>query len=182
MALFIVCGILASAAIWYYTCYNELVRGRVGTEQGWSAVEVELKRRLDLISNLVEIVKGYASHERATLESIVLKRQGDGITAQDASGSEQMVRGSMKTLFAVAEAYPDLKAHEQYSELLRELTETENRIAGRRHAYNQTVASYQNLLTMVPSNMVASFHSFPAKEFFDIPDDIASAVPEVKLT
>lgn len=169
---------------WHYTTYNGFVNARTGVEQSWSNVEVELKRRLDLIDNLVAVVKGYAAHEASTLEATVKARTPISMTggALQATQSIPVLKDVIGKIFGLAEAYPDLKAAPQFLSLQEELVTTENRIAERRHAYNQTVSRYQNLKQAFPSSIVGSLHDFPNKEFFDAPDNIINEVTTVKFS
>ena len=167
--------------VWYYLTYNNLVSFRNSVEQSWSNVEVELKRRFDLIQNLVAVVKGYAAHERETLEKITsLRTKADSISnPNEATAIQNEMSQALTKLVAIAEAYPQLKADTQFLELQQELTETENRIAERRSAYNQTVNLYLNRRQAFPGNIIAQVHSFTAKAFFDAPDELVNSVPNV---
>ncbi len=182
MTLIVFIAIVAFV-LWYYFAYNSLVGSRNAVEQAWSNVEVELKRRYDLIQNLVSIVKGYAVHERETLEKVTaLRAKADTATdpVQAAAAQQEMAQALVR-LVAVAESYPDLKADRQFLNLQQELSGTENRIAERRSAYNQCVNLYQNACESFPGNIIASVHSFPEKAFFDAPDDIVEAAPTISL-
>ncbi len=162
--------------------YNRLVRLRNRTQNAWAQVDVQLKRRYDLIPNLVETVKGYASHERATFEEVVKARTA----AQDATGiadqavAENMLTGALRRLFALAEAYPELRASENFQQLQGELAETENKISVARQIYNDTALTYNNAVQTVPSNLVAGIFGFRTREYFEIEDDARSA-PEVRF-
>ena len=167
-------GILFVAYIaWHYVTYNSLVNARVATEQSWSNVEVELKRRLDLLENLVQIVKGYSRHEAETLIGTVAQRNLSASTgnAQAATQSATLIKDTISKLFVLAEAYPDLKASEQFRSLQHEIANTENRIAERRNAYNQTVSICNNACHASPSNLVAYVYDFKDRNFFDISDE-----------
>jgi LemA protein len=183
IATFIVLVAAAAFAGWYYLTYNSLVSYRIATEQAWSNVEVELKRRFDLIGNLVAVVKGYATHEKQTLEDITrLRGEADkAIDPVQAVQVQQQLTSTLTRLVAVAEAYPELKANEQYLGLQQELTETENRIAERRSAYNKTVNAYLNQCQIFPANVIASVHQFPEKKFFDAPDEAVAQVPNAAV-
>ena len=149
--------------------YNGLVRDRNRVDNAWGQVEVQLKRRYDLIPNLVETVKGYASHERETFEQVTLARSA----AQSASGpadqaqAENFLTQALRQLFAVAEDYPELRASENFAGLQDELTETENRIAVGRQIYNDTVLTFNNKVQQIPTNFVAAATGFKAREFFE---------------
>jgi LemA protein len=162
--------------------YNRLVRLRNRTNNAWSQVDVQLKRRYDLIPNLVETVKGYAAHEKQTFEDVVKART----VAQDASGveeqaqAENMLTGALRRLFALAEAYPELRASENFRNLQEQLAEAENKISVARQIYNDTTLSYNNAVQTVPSNFVAGVFGFDVRAFFEVDDDARSA-PEVRF-
>ena len=158
--------------------YNGLVRLRNRVENAWAQIDVQLRRRYDLIPNLVETVKGYASHERETLEAVVVARNA-AIAAQTPSeqaASENMLTGTLKSLFALAEAYPDLKANTNFLELQEELTATEDRIAYSRQYYNDSVLKYNNKLQTFPSNVVANMFKFVESEYFQSDDEARGPV------
>ena len=162
--------------------YNRLVRLRNRTENAWSQVDVQLRRRYDLIPNLVETVKGYASHERATFEEVTAARA----RAQAASGvadqaqAENALTAAIGRLFAVAEAYPELRASENFQQLQAQLADTEDKIRVARQVYNDTVLSYENARETVPTNLVASMFSFEEKPFFEIEEPVREA-PRVQF-
>jgi LemA protein len=173
--------ILAAIAI-----YNGLVNKKVETENAWSQIDVQLKRRHDLIPNLVETVKGYATHERETLEKVVQARNAavnaKGVVEQ--AQAENALSGTLKTLFAVAEAYPDLKANQSFLGLQEELTATENRIGFARQHYNDVVGQYNAALMRFPANTIAGMFGFRQVEFFQLDAAEAAAVrqaPQVKF-
>jgi LemA protein len=149
--------------------YNRLVRLRNQIEAAWSQIDVQLKRRYDLIPNLVETVKGYASHERETFEAVTRARQqaaGAG-TVEEQAQAENMLTQTLRQLFAVAEAYPQLKANENFLELQEELTGTEGRIAFARQFYNERVLAYDNSLETFPSNVIAGAFGFKPRPYFE---------------
>jgi LemA protein len=149
--------------------YNGLVRLRNRIDNAWSQIDVQLKRRYDLIPNLVETVKGYAAHERQTLESVTQAR-ANAINAQgpaQQAEAENVLSGALKSLFAVAEAYPDLKANQNFLSLQEELTSTEDRVAYARQFYNDSVLSYNNKLQTFPRNVIAGMFSFDKREYFE---------------
>jgi LemA protein len=160
--------------------YNGLVNKKVETENAWSQISVQLKRRYDLIPNLVETVKGYASHEKETLERVIAARnmamgahsRGEQVQA------ENMLSGALKTLFAVSEAYPDLKANENFKHLQEELTSTENKIGFARQHYNDAVGNYNSAIQRFPGNLIAGFGGFKQVEFFQLDAAEAAAVKE----
>jgi LemA protein len=162
--------------------YNGLVRLRNQVKNAWSQIEVQLKRRYDLIPNLVETVKGYAKHERETMEAVVKARQ----QAIDVSGSvadqaqaENMLSQTLRSLFAVAEAYPDLKANENFLALQEELTSTENKISFSRQHYNDSVMGMNNKVEMFPSNIIAGMFNFHKEEFFEVEEPAERDAPKV---
>jgi LemA protein len=179
----VVVAVLVVAAI---AIYNSLVNKKVETENAWSQIDVQLKRRHDLIPNLVETVKGYASHEKDTLEKVVQARN----MAVNAKGvaehaqAENMLTGALRTLFAVSEAYPDLKANQSFLALQEELTATENRIGFARQHYNDAAGRYNAALMRFPSNVLGNMFGFRQVEFFQLdPAEAAAArqAPQVKF-
>ncbi|HPQ41286.1 MAG TPA: LemA family protein [bacterium] len=175
--------IIAALVFWVFGLYNGLVRLRNAVKNAWSQIDVQLKRRHDLIPNLVETVKGYAAHEKETLERVIAARN----FAVNASGpaeagkAEGALTGALKSLFAVSEAYPDLKANQNFLALQEELTSTENKIAFSRQAYNDAVMQYNNKTEMVPTNIIAGMFNFKAAEFFEIEVPEDREVPEVSF-
>jgi LemA protein len=157
--------------------YNRLVRLRNRTQNAWSQVDVQLRRRYDLIPNLVETVKGYASHEQETFEEVTRARTA----AQQAQGvAENALTAAIGRLFAVAEAYPQLRATENFQQLQSQLEDTEQKIAVSRQVYNDTVLSYNNATQTVPSNVIAGIFHFQPKEFFEIEEPVREA-PQVRF-
>ena len=164
--------------------YNSLVRRRNQVDNSWSQIDVQLKRRHDLIPNLVEAVKDYMSYEQETLTNVTRARaaaidagkQGPQAMAE----AENALTGTLKTLFAVAESYPDLKANQNVMQLQEELTSTENKIAFARQFYNDSVLTYNNKIQMFPSNLIAGMFNFTARQFFEVPEE-DKAVPKVDL-
>jgi len=162
--------------------YNSLVRLRNRADNAWAQVDVQLKRRYDLIPNLVETVKGYASHEKSTFEQVVEARNRAlaAGTVEEQAQAENFLTGALRQLFALAESYPDLKASQNFSELQAQLAETENKIAVSRQIYNDSVLTFNNRVQTVPSNMVAALTGFSVKPFFDAPEE-AEQAPEVRF-
>ena len=158
--------------------YNSLVRQRNKVDNSWKQIDVQLKRRHDLIPNLVEVVKDYMSYEKEVLENVTKARS----QAMQASGpaeagkAENMLSGALKSLFAVAENYPDLKANQNVSQLQEELTSTENKIAFARQLYNDVVMYFNNKVQTFPSNIIAGAFGFKAREFFEVPEEEKEAV------
>ena len=181
--LLIAVGLLVVAVLVFFGIYNGLVRARIGSETAWSDIDVQLKRRHDLIPNLVNSVKGYASHEKETLENVVKARESAvGASGVAASGqAEGMLSAALGRLMAVAEAYPDLKANQNFLQLQEELTSTENKIGFARTNYNRMTANYNERLQAIPSNVVASMFNFQKRDLFEIEDPAAREVPEVSF-
>ena len=175
----IILAILAVVIIYLISAYNGLVTLRNRSQEAWADIEVQLKRRYDLIPNLVNTVKGYASHESGTFEKVTEARtlaMGAGAMTDHAQ-AENMLSGALKSLFAVAEAYPDLKANQNFLELQRELSDTENKIQAARRFYNGMVRDLITKIEHFPSNIVAGMFGFKKMEYFDIPDNGPEANP-----
>ncbi len=162
--------ILALFVIWLIATYNSLIRSRNQVDEAWSDIEVQLKRRYDLIPNLVSTVKGYAAHERGVFEKVTEARTRamGAQSPHDKLAAENMLTGALKSLFAVAENYPDLKANQNFLSLQGDLTDTENKIQASRRFYNGTVRDFNTKLQVFPTNMIAGMLNFKAREFFDI--------------
>jgi LemA protein len=164
--------------------YNSLVRGRNHVKESWAGIDTELKRRYDLIPNLVETVKGYASHEREVLERVVESRSravaSTGSPASQAE-DENLLVGALKRLFAVVEAYPELKASQNFLALQKQLAETEDRLQASRRLYNGNVREFNNRCEMFPTNILASMFHFAKAEFFEIESAIEREAPKVGL-
>ncbi len=173
--------LLAAVVVGLVLLYNRLVTFRNRVENAWAQVDVQLKRRYDLIPNLVETVKGYAAHERETFEAVTAARS----RAQSAQGpaeqgaAEGILGQALGRLFAVAEAYPELQADENFRQLQTELGETENRIAVSRQVYNDTVLTYNNAIQTVPGVVLAGPFGFAKKEFFELEEEAAREAPRV---
>ena len=165
-------GLVVLVALWVAFAYNGLIRLRNRIEGAWSQIDVQLQRRYDLIPNLVETVKGYAKHERGTFEAVTRAR-ADAINAQGVAAqaqAETMITSALKSLFAVAEAYPDLKANENFVALQEELSGTEGRIAYARQFYNDTVQRYNTKIQSFPTMFVARPFGFAEREYFEADD------------
>jgi LemA protein len=170
--VWIVLALVVIAAIYGLVTYNGLISMRNRIENAWAQIDVQLKRRYDLIPNLVETVKGYASHERETLEEVVQARNA-AMAAQgphDQAAAENMITGALKSVFALSEAYPDLKANQNFLNLQEELTGTEGRIAYARQFYNDSVYRYNTKIQSVPANLIAKQFSFAEREYFEVDD------------
>ncbi len=187
VAMFVVLLLLAAFAVLvvaFIVIYNRLVRLRNTVDQAWSDVEVQLQRRYDLIPNLVETVKGYAAHERETLEQVVRARQQaiqiKGDVARKAE-AENMLTQALRQLFALAEAYPNLKANENFLDLQRQLAEIEENIQLARRYYNAVVRDNNNAVQMFPSNIVAKMFGFGLRDYFELEEAEARRAPEVRF-
>ncbi len=180
--LWILVAVLVVLALALVTLYNRLVRLRNRTENAWSQVDVQLKRRYDLIPNLVETVKGYAAHERQTFEEVAAARtraqQASGVAQQ--AEAENVLTAAIGRLFAVAEAYPELRASENFQQLQGELTQTESRIAVARQVYNDTVLTYDNAIQTIPANLIAGLFGFASKPYFEVEEPVREA-PQVRF-
>jgi LemA protein len=175
--LWIVLAVVVLLVLGLVLLYNRLVRLRNRVDNAWAQVDVQLRRRYDLIPNLVETVKGYAAHERDTFEAVTEARtraQRAG-TVQDQAQAENILSQALGRLFAVAEAYPELQADENFRQLQEELATTENRIAVSRQVYNDTVLTYNNAIQTVPGVLVAGPFGFPKREFFEAEDAVREA-------
>lgn len=185
LAIFIVVVLVVLGAAGYVIgLYNGIKRKGITADQAWSDIDVQLKRRHDLTPNLVNTVQGYASHERETLESVIEARN----QAADAGGSvadqaqkENMLTQTLGKLFALAEAYPDLKANQNFMQLQEELTSTENKIGFARQHYNRSVSQYNQAIEVFPGNVVANMFNFTEREFFEIEDPAHREVPQVQF-
>ena len=169
--------------VWAIAIYNGLVRARNRVDNSWAQIEVQLKRRHDLIPNLVETVKGYASHERGTFEAVTEARtaaqraEGPAATAQ----AEGILGQALGRLFAVAEAYPELKANQNFLDLQNQLSETEDKIAVSRQVYNDTVLTFNNSIQTFPAVILANSFGFTKREFFEVEDGAEREVPQVSF-
>jgi len=171
-AVWILVAIVVLVALFVAVAYNGFVRRRNRIDKAWAQIDVQLRRRYDLIPNLVETVKGYAAHERGTFEAVTQARAnaiGAQGVAQQAQ-AETQITGALKSLFAVSERYPDLKANQNFLALQEELTSTEGRIAYARQFYNETVRSYNTRIQSFPTNLLAGGFGFGAREYFEADD------------
>lgn len=183
MTLYIVIGVVVLLVAGFIGIYNSLVARRNRIDEAWSDIEVQMKRRYDLIPNLLETVKGYASYEREVFENVTRARsQAIGArTAEEHARAENALSSTLKSLFAVAEAYPDLKANTNFLELQRELSDTENKIQSARRFYNSNVRDYNIILESFPSNFIARSFGFKKREFFDLEEEQAHETVKVKF-
>lgn len=181
LALFVILGLLVVLGLVIVGAYNGLIRGRNQVENAWSQIDVQLKRRIDLIPNLVETVKAYAAHEKDTLDAVIKARNAAMSAPQTPSGQAQadnQITGALRQLFALSEAYPDLKANQNFLALQEELTQTESRVAYARQFYNDTVLSYNNKLETFPTVFFAKMLKFSKREYFEA-DEAGREVPKV---
>jgi LemA protein len=175
--------VIAVIAIYGVSIYNSLVRLRNQVKNAWSQIDVQLKRRHNLIPNLIETVKGYMTHERDTLENITKARSAavDASSIADKSKAESQLSGALGKFNLVVENYPDLKANQNFLSLQEELTSTENKISFARQSYNDQVLFYNNKIEMFPSNLLAGMYHFNKEEFFEIEVEEEREVPKVKF-
>ena len=181
-------AVVVVVALWLIAAYNKLVRLRVDADNGWSQIDVQLKRRYDLIPNLVETVKGYASHEKETLDAVISAR-AKAVSVHDASNSgakemgmaEGMLTQALGRLIAVAEAYPDLKANTNFLSLQEELSSTENKIGFAHQHYNDTVGRYEEARQSFPVNIVAGVFNFAKRDYFEVTEPAAREAPKVSF-
>jgi LemA protein len=181
--LWIVIAIVVVLGLFVVAIYNRLVRLRNRAENAWAQVDVQLRRRYDLIPNLVEAVKGYASHERATFEEVTKARTAaqQAQTVEEQGKAENLLTQAIGRLFAVAEAYPELRATENFQQLQGQLEETETKIAVSRQVYNDAVLTYDTALETVPTNIVGNLFSFEAREYFEVEEPAAREAPRVQF-
>lgn len=183
ITLGVVIGIVAIIALWVMATYNRLVVLKNRIENAWHQMEVQLQRRYDLIPNLVETVKGYAKHEKEIFEKIAQARAAamGAKTPAEKAQAESELTAALKTLFAVAESYPDLKASQNFLALQEELTTTENKLAYARQAYNDTVYLFNRTIQMFPTNIIASMFGFKPYEYFNVETPEARKAPKVEF-
>ena len=183
MTLWIVLGVVAVLALMIAGVYNSLVQLRVSVQNGWSQIDVQLKRRHDLIPNLVETAKGYIAHERGTLESVTKARQMavDASSIKDKLAAENMLTSTLRSLMAVSENYPNLKADQTMMRLQEELTTTENKISFARQYYNDEVNRLNTAVQSFPSNVIAAQFGFKNAEFFEVELPEERKAPQVKF-
>lgn len=181
--LWIILIVIAVIIVAMIVMYNNLVRLRQRVKEAWSDIDVQLKRRYDLIPNLIETVKGYAAHERELLEKVTEARtQAMGASSpKEKADAENMLSGTLKTLFAVSENYPQLKANENFLELQRELSDTENKIQAARRFYNGNAMELNTKVDSFPTNIVANMFSFKQEEFFELEEEAAKEPVKVKF-
>ena len=186
LAVYIIIGVVVVFLIIFLVLYNGLVRLRNQVKNSWAQIDVQLKRRYDLIPNLMETVKGYMKHERETLEAVTkarnLAQQVSSAGAGERAKAEGELSSALSRLLVVVERYPDLKANQNFLALQEELTSTENKISFSRQFYNDSVLRYNNQTQMVPSNIVAGMTGFKASEFFEVTVAAEREAPKVSFT
>jgi LemA protein len=183
MTLIVILVVIAVIVFLIIGLYNSLVQLRVRADSAWSDIDIQLKRRHDLIPNIVETVKGYAAHEKGTFENIAKWRSAamGATTPAEASAAENQLTGALRQLFAVAEAYPQLRASEQFTSLTQSLQEVEDALQNARRYYNAVVRDYNTRLQSFPANMFAGALGFQAKQFFELSSPQEKEVPQVKF-
>jgi LemA protein len=184
MTILIILGLAVVVAVYFVSVFNALVRLKNQIKNAWSQIDVQLKRRHDLIPNLIETVKGYMTHERDTLENITAARSKamSAGSVGEKSAAENALSQAIGRFYAVAESYPDLKANQNFLSLQEELTATENRIAFARQNYNDQVLFYNNKIQMFPSNLVAGWFNYTQEEYFQVEDKAQREVPKVDFS
>ena len=187
MEIWIVLGVIAVIALFLIAMYNRLVTLRQRVKEAWADIDVQLKRRWDLIPNLVETVKGYAAHERTVFENVT-KARADAISAgqtgtpADRAAAENMLTSALRSVFAVAENYPQLQAVQEFKDLSENLTATEDKIAFARRFYNGNVRDYNTALMTFPTNLLAGMFGFTSEQYFELADAAAREVPKVSFS
>ncbi len=182
MAAIIIVAIVVVIGIWFVTIYNGIVTKDNRCDNAWQTIDAQLQRRNDLIPNLVETVKGYAKHESSTLEAVTQARAAvaNAKTPEDKMEASNVLSGTLKTLFAVSEAYPDLKANTNFQQLQGELSETENKISYARQSFNDCVLEYNNAIETFPGNIVAG-RKFKTRQGFEVTEASVREAPQVKF-
>ncbi len=185
MTLWIVLGVVALPILWIISMYNGMVREKIKIDNAWSDISVFLKKRFDLIPNLVNTVKGYAAHESQTLEKVIQARNAAvAVPTGDVAGmaaANQQLGGALRGLLAIAESYPDLKANAQFLELQAALQGIEGELANSRRYYNATVRDFNTMIQQFPGNLVAGIGGFKARDFFELEDKAEAKNVEVKF-
>jgi len=181
--LLVLVALVFSLVGWFFVTYNSLISLKVRVDNAWSQIDIQLKRRHDLIPNLVEAVKGYMSYEKETLERVIKARSQavDASGLKDKAQAENFLTQTLRSLFAVVERYPDLKANQNVLKLQEELTSTENKISFARQYYNDEAARFNTLILVVPTNVVANSLGFTKKDFFELEDKSEKEAPKVQF-
>ena len=183
VGLIVLAVLIVGVLFWLMGSYNGLVRLKVQADNAWADIDVQLKRRHDLIPNLVETVKGYAGHEKGTLEGVIAARNS-AVSAQGPAAkaeAEGMLTGALRQVFALAEAYPQLRAVESFNDLQRQLSALEDTLQSARRYYNAVVRDFNTAIQQFPSNIVAGMFHFKEREFFELKDEAERAVPKVSF-
>lgn len=180
---YIIIGILIAIVLWAIAMYNKFIKLIHRTSESWADIDVQLKRRYDLIPNLINTVKGYAAHEKETFTKVTeMRTRAMNATGAEAQGkAENMLAGALKSLFAVSENYPDLKANENFVELQRELSDTENKIQAARRFYNTNVRDLSIALDSFPQNLIGNMFKFEKQEFFELDENEEEAREPVEV-
>jgi LemA protein len=185
LEVWIIIGIVVVLGLLFVGIYNSLVQKRIRCREAWSQIDVQLKRRYDLIPNLIETVKGYAAHERETLERVIQARNAAvAVPPGDVKGkaqAENFLTGALRQLFALSESYPNLKANENFMQLQEELTSTENRIAFARQHYNDSAAVYNTARERFPNTVIAGMFNFQPRDYFEIEEPAHREAPKVQF-
>jgi LemA protein len=183
MGFYIVLGIVVILFLWFIGTYNRLISAKNAADNSWADIDVQLKRRYDLIPNLVETVKGYAGHEKTLFENVTKARAAamNAQTPAQHAAAENMLSSTLKSLFAVAESYPELKASQNFMELQSELRDTEDKIEAARRFYNANVRDWNTMIQQFPTNLIAGPMSFKAREFFELGDSAQREAPKVSF-
>ena len=183
MEIIIVLGVIALVVLFFVAQYNRLIRLNISVDEAWAQIEVQLKRRADLIPNLVETVKGYAKHEQSTFDAVVTARAKatTASTVADTAAADGMLTQALRGLLAVAEAYPDLKASANFISLQEELATTENKVAFSRQFYNDNVRELNTAVKTVPTNFFSGFAKVNEREFYEVEDPQDRKAPNVKF-
>ncbi len=184
MITYIIWAVVVIVVLWLVGAFNALVRARNRVKEAWSDINIQLRRRHDLIPNLVETVKGYAAHEQGVLEAVIQART-QAVTAgslEQKGQAENMLSGALKNLFALSEAYPTLKANENFAKLQDELSDTENKIQASRRFYNSNVLDLNTKLEVFPTNIIAGMFTFKKEEFFELDSPEEANLPKVNFS
>ncbi|TAK05346.1 LemA family protein [Patescibacteria group bacterium] len=181
--VWILLGLAVALAAWFVLTYNNLITRRNRVDEAWSDIDVQLKRRYDLIPNVMETVRGYAKHESSVFENVTKARNMamGAQTLEEHAKAENMLTGALKSLFAVAEAYPELKASTNFLQLQNELRDAEDKIQAARRFYNGNVRDYNTALQVFPTNLIAGMFGFTKREFFELNNEAERAAPQVKF-
>jgi len=181
--LWILLAVIVLVGVYVANIYNKLVSNRNKVKDGWAQIDVQLKRRADLIPNIVETVKGYAKHESETLEEVIKARNSfnTASTVEDEMAANNQITGALNKLFALSEAYPDLKANANFLSLQNDLKDVEEKISYARQFYNDIVLTYNNAVEMFPSNIIANMFNFKQEKFFEVENEKEKEAPKVSF-